>query len=274
MSDAEDTAPTRAPARDPTRGMVEIRHVPGGTRAAYNEIYHDVGIRHPDALWRRLLDLVDARPGMRLLDVACGEGQLLRLAIGRGIEAHGVDLSEVALAKARAEAPRAVLAVANGETLPYPDGWFDRVSNMGSLEHYEDPVRGVAEMARVCRPDGKVVLHVPNAFGLRWNVLHAWRHGDVHDDGQPIQRYGTRAQWARVLAAGGLAVERVVGYDEAGAWPAGRAEYVGLVRHPSRLLGPVTPFLPPDMASIFVFVCRRGDRWTITGRDSDALPHL
>jgi hypothetical protein len=54
------------------------------------------------------------------------------------------------------------------------------------------------------------------------------------------------------LAAGG-----VLGYDEAATCPEGLAGWVGLARHPSRLLGPLTRFLPPDMASIFVFVCRR-----------------
>lgn len=242
---------------DIARGMIEIRHVPGSTRAAYNDIYDAVGIRHPDALWEWLLGVVDARPGMRLLDVACGEGQLVRLALRRGIEAHGVDLSEVALAKARREAPSAVLSTANGETLPYPDEAFDRVTNMGSLEHYEDPVRGAAEMARVVKTDGRVCLHVPNTFGLRWNVLYAWRHGDVHDDGQPIQRYGTRAQWTRVLEAGGLAVERVLGYDEAAPLPRTVDGWFGMVRHPSRCLGPATRFLPVDMAGIFLFVCRK-----------------
>jgi SAM-dependent methyltransferase len=170
---------------------------------------------------------------------------------------YGVDLSEVALAKARADAPGAVVITANGEALPYPGDRFDRVTNMGSLEHYEDPVRGAAEMARVVKPDGRVCLHVPNTFGLRWNVLHAWRHGDVHDDGQPIQRYGTRAQWTGVLEAGGLQVERVLGYDEVAALPATPSEWWGLLRHPSRILGPATRFLPVDMAGIFLFVCRK-----------------
>ena len=240
-------------------GLIEIRHVPGSTRAAYNEIYDDVGIRHPDWLWTWLLDLAGAEPGMRLLDVACGEGQLLRFALQRGLEAHGVDLSDVALQAAIADAPGAVVATADGEMLPYPDDYFDRVTNMGSLEHYDDPVQGAAEMARVVRPDGLVLLHVPNTFGLRWNVLHAWRHGDVHDDGQPIQRYGTRRQWERVLAEGGLRVERVMGYDEPADMPQSPAEWLALPRHPSRLLIPLTRFLPPDMASIFMFVCRKAD---------------
>ena len=242
---------------DHPRGMVEIRHVPGGTRDAYNDIYAGAGIRHPEAMWRRLLAVVDGRPGMRLLDVACGEGQLLRHALAGGMATHGVDLSEVALGKARAAAPGAVLAVADGEALPYADGSFDRVTNMGSLEHYEDPVRGAAEMARVVTGDGRVVLHVPNTFGLRWSVQYAWRHGDVCDDGQPIQRYGTRVQWTRLLAAGGLVVERTLGYDGAADLPSTPAGWWGLVRHPSRLLGPATRLLPVDMASIYLFVCRR-----------------
>ena len=242
---------------DLTSGMVEIRHVPGSTRGAYDEIYADTGIRHPDSLWWWLLDLIGAQPGMRLLDVACGEGQMLRFALLCGIEAHGVDLSHVALSHARSEAPGAVVAAANGEALPYPDDRFDRVTNLGSLEHYEDPVAGAAEMARVLKPDGLVCLHVPNTFGLRWSVMHAWRNGDVHDDGQPIQRYGTRAQWTRLLEAGGLAVERVVGYEEASDRPRSPADWLGVARHPSRLLVPAVRFLPVNMASIFLFLCRK-----------------
>lgn len=242
---------------DLTSPMIEFRHVPGGTRAAYNAIYADVGIQHPEWLWPWLLDLVDARPGMRLLDVACGEGDLLRFALARGMEAHGVDLSEVALAKAWRSAPGAVVATANGEALPYPNDHFDRITNMGSLEHYEDPLRGTVEMARVVKPSGLVCLHVPNTFGLRWSVMHAWRHGDAQDDGQPIQRYATRRQWERLLSAGGLRVERVLGYEEPADWPATPLEWMGLVRHPSRWLIPLARWLPVDMASIFMFVCRK-----------------
>lgn len=256
-----DGAQGSSERESPMQGMVELRHVDGSTRSAYNAIYADVGIRHPDRLWEWILDLIGARAGMRLLDVACGEAEMVRHAAARGLEAHGVDLSEVALRTGRAAAASGQAAlglhVANGEALPFADGFFDRVTNMGSLEHYEDPVRGAAEMARVVAPGGLVCLHVPNTFGLRWNVLHAWRTGDVADDGQPIQRYGTRAQWTRVLRAGGLEVVDVRGYEELAHLPTGLSGWLGVARHPSRLLVPLAGRLPTDMASIYLFVCRR-----------------
>lgn len=256
----------------PTAGMIEFRHVAGTTRAAYNDIYGGVGIRHPDRMWHWVLDVLGATPGDRLLDVACGEAQMVAAAAERGLEASGVDLSDVALKVGRDRAAgRAIgLAAANGEALPFADGAFDFVTNLGSLEHYDDPVRGAAEMARVVAHDGLVLLHVPNAFGLRWNVLHAWRHGDVHDDGQPIQRYATRAQWTRVLAAGGLEVVQVLGYEEMAHHPTGLAGWLGALRHPSRLLVPLAARLPVDMASIFVFVCRKAGPGDLDAQVADA----
>jgi len=249
-------APVPAPG-DPTAGIVAFRHVPGTTRAAYNRIYRGEGIRHPDRFWRWILDLVEAVPGQRLLDVACGEGQLVHHAAARGLDAHGVDLSDVALAIGRRASPAAPFAVANGEALPYADAAFDVVTNMGSLEHYEDPVAGAAEMARVVTADGRVCLHVPNLFGLRWNVAHGWRRGDVPDDGQPIQRYGSRAQWTRVLAAGGLEVERVLGLEETMFDPVDARALLGMAAHPTRLFVPLMRWMPVDMSSILVFVCRK-----------------
>jgi len=252
------SAPVPPPA-DPTSGIVAFRHVPGATRAAYDRIYRGAGIRHPDRFWAWVLDLVDAAPGERLLDVACGEAQMVRHAAARGLHAHGVDLSGVALAAGRraAHAASLALAVADGQRLPYADGAFDVVTCLGSLEHYEDPVSGATELARVLAPGGRALLHMPNLFGLRWNVAHGWRHGDVPDDGQPIQRYGSRAQWGRVLEAAGLRVERVVGLEEAAFDPLDGRAVLGMLRHPTRLLAPLAGILPADMASILVFCCRK-----------------
>ncbi len=249
-----------AQARALTRGMIEIRHAasPEDRQRAYDRLYTESTIGNLVRHFEHLLDLVDARPGMRLLDVACGEAGLVHAARRRGLEAHGIDLSRVALRMGSPGLPPGALALADGAALPFADDGFDRVTNIGSLEHYADPLAGAAEMARVLGPRGRACILVPNTFGLRWNVLHAWRTGDVHDDGQPLQRYGTRGQWQRLLEAGGLAVDRVLGYEKEDDLPAGVRELGQLAHHPSRLLIPFARWLPADMASMLIFICRKG----------------
>src|SRR5439155_7621264 len=143
----------------------------------------------------------------------------------------------------------------NGEALPFLDRSFDLVLNLGSLEHYEQPEVGAAEMARVLCPGGRAVVLLPNIFGYL-HVLHVWRTGTVYDDGQPLQRYGTDAAWRQLLGANGLRVERVVKYQRAlpRTWP----DLWWYIRHPRRFLQAlVTPLLPTSAASSLVFICRR-----------------
>lgn len=239
-------------------GMIELRHVADDqARAAYDALYAQAGIQNLVGHLGWLLDQVEARPGMRLLDVACGEGELVRLARRRGLAAQGVDLSQVALSHGRDGLAPGVLVAADGTALPFPDGHFQRLTSVGSLEHYADMPAGLREMARVLDPDGQALILVPNSFGLRWNVLHVWRTGDVHDDGQPIQRYGTRRQWQRLIEASGLQVLRCVGSEGAEGAALGGKDLPGLLRHPSRLLGLAASRLPVDLASMLVFLCRR-----------------
>jgi SAM-dependent methyltransferase len=236
-----------------TDGLLVIRHSAMPDRA-YDRIYAGEGIRQPSSFDDWLLDLIDARPGMSFLDVACGEAQLPRQAASCRMEAHGVDYSRVALRRGGSSRQGLLLAAADGEALPYADESFDRVASIGSLEHYERPLQGARELSRVLKADGVAAVLLPNSFGLRWNVLYTWRHGDIHDDGQPLQRYGTRRQWEKLLEAGGLSVRQTVGYE-------GVAEQAGglsaMLRHPSRFLIPLSGLLPVNMASMFVFVCRK-----------------
>lgn len=256
------SGPTIPDLRRPTEGMIELRHVAdaGGARAAYEALYGEGDIANLVRHHRWLLDQAGVGAGQRVLDLACGEGGLAREAVARGAQVWGVDLSRIALARGRAGRSGAAFGLADGERLPFAGGSFDRVLNIGSLEHFEDPLAGLREMARVLDPAGRACILVPNSFGLRWNVLHAWRHGDVHDDGQPIQRYGTRLQWTRLIEAAGLRVEHVLGCEKADDLPRGPAEWSRMLRHPSRWLILLARWIPVDMASMLVFICRPADR--------------
>lgn len=101
------------------------------------------------------------RPG-RLLDAGCGCGYLgAKLAPLCGAY-HGVDLSFKALALARELVPGGRFSQGSLCVLPYADGGFDCVVCEEVLEHIPDCDRAVAELARVTRPGGRVLISMPN----------------------------------------------------------------------------------------------------------------
>lgn len=103
-------------------------------------------------------------PGRRVLDVGCGEGIFLGLARDTGAtELFGLDRSPEAVAAARERLGENVhLQQGMAETLPYADRSFDLVCAMEVIEHLEEPGAAVAEFRRVVRPDGHVIISVPN----------------------------------------------------------------------------------------------------------------
>ena len=240
--------------------VLEIRHSPDATtrwsKGVYEDIYSTTEIRHLDTFYQWMLDLLDVRPGHHLLDISCGVGSLPRLAAQAGLKAHGIDFSQVALRVAHLEAPAINLAVANGERLPYPDEWFDYVTHIGSLEHYEHPEMGAREITRVLKADGRSCVLLPNTFGLLGNVWTALRTGRTHDGGQPIQRYAARLEWQDLLESAGLTVIRTVKYER--ARPRNLADIRRYLAHPKDLVRLLLgPFVPLNWANYFVYLCRK-----------------
>jgi demethylmenaquinone methyltransferase / 2-methoxy-6-polyprenyl-1,4-benzoquinol methylase len=112
--------------------------------------------------WRsRAADLAAVGPGSRALDVATGTGDLaIELARRAGPEGEviGSDFSEEMLALARRKAPALTFEWGNALELPYADARFDAVTVGFGARNFSDLDRGLAEMARVVRPGGRVVV--------------------------------------------------------------------------------------------------------------------
>jgi len=114
-----------------------------------------------------------------VLEVGCGTGLILeRLARGAK-RAEGIDLSPGMLDKARARG----LSVreASATALPYPDAEFDLVVSFKVLAHVPDLRAALGEMARVCRPGGRVLAELYNPWSLRFLAKRLGGPGKISD---------------------------------------------------------------------------------------------
>ncbi len=131
-----------------------------------------------DRMTERTLALAEAAPGRSILDCASGFGQDALTLAGRGARVVGAEPSArmtgwARLVSARAEGPVPAWVRAWSHRLPFADGTFDAVVCKGALDHFDRPSRAIAEMARVTRPGGRVVLAIANFESLACRAARA-----------------------------------------------------------------------------------------------------
>ncbi|HWF66755.1 MAG TPA: class I SAM-dependent methyltransferase [Acidobacteriaceae bacterium] len=107
-------------------------------------------------------DRLDIPPGTRLLDIACGAGQLTIPAARKGVQVTGIDLAanlvEQARSRASAEGLNIDIRQGDAEDLPFADGSFDVVMSLIGAMFAPRPELVASEMIRVCRPGGKIAM--------------------------------------------------------------------------------------------------------------------
>lgn len=115
------------------------------------------------------------RPG-RVLDVACGAGNLVARLQEQGWETWGLEASASMLALGRYLQPDDRVTRVRGiaEVLPFRDDSFDCVLCKGSLDHFADPAAFMREAARILTPDGRLVIALANYESLSCHVGQAF----------------------------------------------------------------------------------------------------
>ncbi|MEX2393042.1 MAG: class I SAM-dependent methyltransferase [Actinomycetota bacterium] len=120
--------------------------------------------------------LLDDRRGL-VLDAGCGPSPALSLLLAaspdRTVVSMDISHGSVMLAKERAKQAGARLlpVVGDLEALPFADGVFGGAACEDTIEHVPDDERGVTELARVMRPDGRLVLTTPNRTRIGVRLL-------------------------------------------------------------------------------------------------------
>jgi ubiquinone/menaquinone biosynthesis C-methylase UbiE len=159
----------------------------------------------------RFFGYLDLAPGVTLLDVGAGTGDFDRLIaglVGPAGRVVGIDYGQTMVEEAKARSKGLDLPVefrqADAHALPFPDASFDRCVATQVFQHLPGPARALAEMVRVARPGGRVVVTEPD-WDSRVCAL-----GDL-----PLARAVARA-WADKIPNPGIARELPCMFAEAG----------------------------------------------------------
>jgi demethylmenaquinone methyltransferase/2-methoxy-6-polyprenyl-1,4-benzoquinol methylase len=142
------------PATDPAR----IKQMFGAIASRYDRANTILsgGIHHR---WRRrAVRRSEVRKGDRVLDCATGTGDLALRFHKAGAEVVGTDFTPEMIELARAKAPQIRFELADAMALPFEKATFDIASIGFGIRNVADPAKALAEMARVIRPGGRVVV--------------------------------------------------------------------------------------------------------------------
>lgn len=151
-------------------------------RSVYQEFWEGVGAAFPDLAGAVSTDYYAANEqrlfrehlpglaGLRVLKTDLWDEarntRILAWASRQGARCYGVDISEPTVRQARTAfdtGPCALrAAIGDVRNLPFADGSFDAVYSMGTIEHFDDTVGAVGEIARVLAPGGRAIVGVPN----------------------------------------------------------------------------------------------------------------
>ncbi|MFZ1890548.1 MAG: class I SAM-dependent methyltransferase [Candidatus Binataceae bacterium] len=163
---------------------------PGNVPVAINE----TDVREGYAAWSATYDLpgnplisaeepvvhamIDTIAPGRALDAACGTGRHTKYLAGKGFDTTGIDCSPEMLELARVKVPEARFELGDLTAIPFATGSFDLALCALALDHADDLLTPIAELARVVRPGGRVIISMIHPIGRQLGGGAFYRDAD------------------------------------------------------------------------------------------------
>lgn len=176
--------------------------------------YAEVG-KHLVAAAEAVVAAAGIQPGMEVLDVATGTGNAALLAAQAGARVVGVDFTPrllgIARERAAADGLKAEFVEGDAESLPVADHAFDRVLSVFGVMFAPDHQRAAAELWRVCKPGGAIVLAAWTPTGGISQIFTMLQEGAPPPPPgfQPPPLWGSSAHLARLFPDGEVSAEVV-----------------------------------------------------------------
>jgi ubiquinone/menaquinone biosynthesis C-methylase UbiE len=208
----------RVPEPEGMDDSAEVEAYASAAAQAHLDAIDDTFVEHA-------IRLVAGRQRGRALDIGTGPGQIV-IKVARQLtlwKFTGVDRSPAMIAQANrnlaatggALVARVEFQLANGTSLPFADRTFDFLMCNSVLHHLAEPERLLAEMARLVKPEGAILLRDLRRPGRLAYPLHVWRHG-WHYSGtmrrlfrDSVRSAYTSEELKKLLASSGLEGARV-----------------------------------------------------------------
>lgn len=114
-----------------------------------------------------------------ILEAGCGMAQIVVALRARGYDCRGIDYAQETISRVRACLPDLPVEVGDVRHVNFDDGELSAYISLGVVEHFRDgPMEVLSEAARVLRPQGMLIISVPQ--------VHPWRERNVHPEGSPL----------------------------------------------------------------------------------------
>jgi ubiquinone/menaquinone biosynthesis C-methylase UbiE len=187
-----------------------------------------------------------------ILDVGCGKGHWLNFLEYTRAYRVGVDISLVALKKAK-RSSSIDYVLADAENLPFRESSFDKIFCLGSLEHFVNPKKGAMEIKKVLKNHGTSLIFLPNAYFLG-HIYLVYKTGEPPDEGGQYfaETFATRKAWEKLLVSTGFRIVKCNKYNRISKASRKVSSHIRILYNIF-----IAPFVPMNLSYAFLFICTK-----------------